>query len=77
MPLPIPRWVTSSLSHMTRAQPVVHVMMIISARHTVKCGMSTVPTGSEIPDWPSKPPLPLFNTNTNAVDCISANATVR
>ena len=34
-------------------------------------------TGSEIPDWPSSPPLPLFKTNTNAVDCISASATVR
>ena len=29
MPLPIPRWVMSSLSHITSAQPVVHVMTIM------------------------------------------------
>ncbi len=51
--------------------------MIISARNTVKFGMRTVPTGKEMPELPSRPPLPLFNTNTNAVDCIRARATVR
>ena len=41
MPLPMPRWVMSSLSHMTSAEPVVHVMTISTARNAVKCGMST------------------------------------
>ena len=30
-----------------------------------------------MPGLPSRPPLPLFSTNTSAVDCISASATVR
>ncbi len=32
IPLPIPRWVISSLSHITSAHPVVHVKTIINAR---------------------------------------------
>ena len=78
MPLPMPRWVISSPSHMTSAVPAVHVRMISAAS----------PRGEGVdqpralraalnPDWPSRPPLPLFITNTSAVDCMSANATVR
>ena len=77
MPLPMPRWVISSPSHMTSAVPAVHVRMIRPALNAVKLWMSTVPAGSCVNDWPSRPPLPLFNTNTSAVDCISASATVR
>ena len=39
MPLPIPRWVISSPSHITSAVPAVHVMTISSACHAVKSGM--------------------------------------
>ena len=38
MPLPMPRWVISSPSHMTSAVPAVHVRMISAALHAVKFG---------------------------------------
>ena len=38
MPLPMPRWVISSPSHITSAVPAVHVRMMSAARHGVKSG---------------------------------------
>ena len=36
MPLPIPRWVISSPSHMSRTQPAVSVVTITNTRPKVK-----------------------------------------
>ena len=68
MPLPMPRWVMSSPSHMTIAVPAVHVRT-----------MSAASTGAEVRDEvlaleagpkPSRPPLPWCSANTKPVDCI-------
>ena len=70
MPLPMPRWVISSPSHITSAVPAVQVMMIMQrlVRGEVR---DEHPGPAELRvRLPSSPPLPLFNTNTNAVDCI-------
>ena len=76
MPLPMPRWVISSPSHITSAVPAVHVRTMSAAFHGVKSGMSTRPGGRLSPSG-LKPPLPRFSANTNAVDCTIASATVR
>ncbi len=39
MPLPMPRWVMSSASHMTIAVPAVHVSTMSAARPALKFGM--------------------------------------
>ena len=66
MPLPMPRWVMSSPSHMTSAVPAVHVRTIMHGLAGREVRDEPVPCGSWKPDWPSSPPLPLFSTNTNA-----------
>ena len=76
MPLPMPRWVISSASHMTSAVPAVHVRTMSAAFHGVKSGISTRPVGRLRPSG-LNPPLPRFSANTNAVDCTIASATVR
>ena len=43
MPLPMPRWVISSPSHITSAVPAVHVRMIRPALNAVKLWISIVP----------------------------------
>ncbi len=77
IPLPMPRCVMSSPSHITNAVPAVHVMMMRPALNGVKFGMRTSPLGIRKFDRPSRPPLPRLSTNTNAVDCMTASATVR
>ena len=77
MPLPMPRWVMSSPSHITSAVPAVHVMTISNAFHAVKFGMKSTPCGRRLPERPKRPALPLLSANTKPVDCTSARATVR
>ena len=68
MPLPTPRCVISSPSHMTIAVPAVNVR-ITSA---MLAGVNRVPGKTSIPlcDW-------LWNRKTSPVDCSSARTTVR
>ena len=54
MPLPMPRCVISSPSHMTSAVPAVHVRMISAARHGVKGVISLVPCGQREPGLPEQ-----------------------
>jgi hypothetical protein len=61
MPLPIPRWVTSSPSHMIMAVPAVSVMTISATRGGVNTRIT-----SKV----------LWNRNTSPVDCRSASVTV-
>ena len=61
IPLPIPRWVTSSPSHMIMAVPAVSVSTIRMTR-----GAENTRTTW---NW-------LLNRNTSPVDCRSANTTV-
>ena len=75
MPLPIPRWVMSSPSHMIMAVPAVSVMTISITRAAPKCGMRSLPWRAA--EFPRKPPLPWWRANTMPVDCIRASATVR
>src|SRR5262245_47327940 len=77
MPLPMPRWVMSSPSHMTIAVPAVHVITMRAARHAENSGIRLMPCGSWKPELRNSPELPLFSANTNAVDCTRASATVR
>ncbi len=67
IPLPMPRWVMSSPSHMMSAVPAVIVMTMMSTRRGVYSGMR------------SRPPvkLPLWKRNVNPVDWRRARATVR
>ena len=39
MPLPMPRWVMSSPSHITMAVPAVQVRTMSAARPASKCGI--------------------------------------
>ena len=48
IPLPMPRWVISSPSHMMSAVPAVIVMMMVSTLRTVKSGIRSMPAG-ELP----------------------------
>ena len=73
MPLPIPRWVMSSPSHMTTAVPAVQVSTINAARPALKPGIMSVPWK---PAKPSRPPLPWCSANTKPVDWISARPMV-
>ena len=45
MPLPMPRWVMSSPSHMTSAVPAVQVRMMRPARNGVNGWIRIVPCG--------------------------------
>ena len=73
MPLPMPRWVMSSPSHMTSAVPAVQIRMMSAARGASKCGMRSLPWK---PAKPSSPLLPSCSANTNPVDWMSASTTV-
>ena len=42
MPWPMPRWVISSPSHITKAVPAVRVRMMSSTRATVKLGIRSM-----------------------------------
>ena len=75
MPLPMPRWVMSSPSHMIMAVPAVRVVTIRSTRAAPKWGMRSMPFRAL--DDPRKLPPPWWRANTMPVDCISASATVR
>ncbi len=68
MPLPMPRWVMSSPSHMMTAVPAVMERMTVS----VRCRS---PDGIKAPASPTN--WPLANRNVNPVDCSRARATVR
>ena len=74
MPLPMPRWVMSSASHISRAVPAVHVSTMRAARGVLKPGMRSRPWK---PANPSRPLLPWCRANTKPVDCTSASPTVR
>ena len=67
IPLPIPRWVISSPSHMIMAVPAVSVMTMRATRGGVKC--RTMPVA---------PPVncELLNRKTRPVDWSSARVTV-
>ncbi len=67
MPLPTPRWVISSPSHMTMAVPAVNVR-ITSA---MLGGVNVLPVKTSIPLCDL-----LWNRKTKPVDCRSANTTV-
>jgi hypothetical protein len=69
MPLPMPRWVTSSPIHMIIAVPAVMIMTI-----SAMCGPVNDPSGKM-----STPPscdAPEWNRKTRPVDCSSARTTV-
>ena len=73
MPLPMPRWVMSSASHMTIAVPAVHVSTMSAALPAVKFGMRSWPWK---PEKPSRPLLPWCSANTKPVDCTTARPMV-
>ena len=50
MPLPTPRWVMSSPSHMMKAVPAVRVSTISSTRPALYSGMRSMPLVS-VPRW--------------------------
>ena len=75
MPLPIPRCVISSPSHITRAVPAVSVSTTSITRGTVKCGMRS--NWAPLALRPRNPRPPLWNTKASPVDCMRASATVR
>ncbi len=56
MPLPMPRWVMSSPSHITKAVPAVSVRQMNPPFHKVKLGIRSTFL------VPSRPPPPLWNT---------------
>ncbi len=68
MPLPTPRCVISSPSHITMAVPAVNVRMM-----SATFGGVNVPVGktSMLPELE-----PLWNRNTRPVDCSNASTTV-
>ena len=68
MPLPTPRWVISSPSHMISAVPAVITRMI-----------SSTLLGLNDPGFVNRsgtPEPPLWNRNTSPADCRNASATV-
>ena len=70
MPLPIPRSVMSSPSHMMTAVPAVIVMTIVTMTHVASFGIrSCVQLGNSVPG--------LRATAISAVDCSTARPTVR
>ena len=75
MPLPIPRWVMSSPSHMIMAVPAVSVVTISSTRAAPKWGIRSMPLRAL--EEPRKLPPPWWRAKTMPVDCIRASATVR
>ena len=64
MPLPMPRWVMSSASHMTTAVPAVHVSTMSAAFPASKPGIMSWPWK---PANPSSPPLPSCSAKTKPV----------
>ena len=50
MPWPTPLCVISSASHMTTTVPAVNVITIRSTRGTVKSGMRSTLSGTEVPE---------------------------
>ena len=70
MPLPMPRWVMSSASHITTAVPAVKMRMMNSTRGAVKSGMRSMLL-------PVPNSCPLWNRNTRPELCMTASATVR
>ena len=73
MPLPMPRWVMSSASHITIAVPAVHVRTIERGAGALKPGMRSLPWK---PAKPSRPPLPWCRANTKPVDWMTASMIV-
>jgi hypothetical protein len=71
MPLPTPRVVISSPSHMINAVPAVSETMMSPTRAGPKWGIRST-------DWPFVVRIvPLWNRNANPADCMIASATVR
>ncbi len=68
IPLPIPRWVMSSPSHMMKAVPAVSVNTMNTTRGAVKWGtMFGAPAALNCELW---------NKKTSPVDCSTASVTV-
>ena len=72
MPLPMPRWVMSSPSHMTSAVPAVHVRTISAARAGVEVGDHV--GALEARRSRGGRCLPSCSANTKPVDWMSAEA---
>ncbi len=72
MPLPIPRWVMSSPSHMMNAVPAVSVKTMSSTRQALKFGIRSRPRSRF---WKKNPPDPLCRANTMPVDWSRARPT--
>ena len=70
MPLPMPRWVMSSASHMTTDVPAVNTRMMKRTLGAVKSGMRSIPLPlpNSSPEW---------NKKTRPELCMTARATVR
>jgi hypothetical protein len=66
IPLPMPRWVISSPSHIRSTQPAVSVMTITKTRPNVKFSTTSVPPVENV-----------RNRNTYPIDWPKASATVR
>ncbi len=54
MPWPMPRWVMSSASHMTKAVPAVRQRTMNTPRGTVNFGMRSMLVPSRAESWPWK-----------------------
>ena len=57
MPWPTPLWVISSASHITTTVPAVKVITMSRTRGTVKSGIRSTLSGTEVP---RRPPPPLW-----------------
>ena len=75
MPLPMPRWVMSSPSHISSDVPAVSVSTTTITRKGVKPGSTSRPV--VLPPPPRRPPPPLWKRKARPVDCRSAMAIVR
>ena len=54
MPWPMPRWVMSSASHMTKAVPAVRISTMNSASGQLKLGIRSMLVPSSAESWPWK-----------------------
>ena len=54
MPWPMPRWVISSASHMTKAVPAVRIRTMKAARAKLNFGIRSMEVPSRAESWPWK-----------------------